>query len=93
MGSSSLGKFLKKQDAFGQAVTINYKGEDVYTTTWGAFLTLVQKIFILVVAMIGMLDLFAYKDPNITQYSIFDKRSDNQEFNFEENYGGFIIGL
>mgnify|MGYP000987909821 CR=1 FL=1 len=61
----SVGEFLKRQDAFGQAVTLNYKGEDVYNTKWGAFLTLAQKIFILIVAIIGVLDLLNYKDPNI----------------------------
>ena len=82
-----------KQDAFGHAVTLNYKGEDVYNTEWGAFLTIGQKIFIFVVATIGLLDMYTYKDPNLTQYSIFDSRVDGKEFNFKENYGQFLFSI
>ena len=57
-------------------MTLNYKGEDMYNTEWGAFLTIAQKIFIFVIAIMGILDMFAYKDPSVTQYSIFDKRED-----------------
>ena len=41
----------------------------------------------------GIVDLMSYKDPNITQYKIFDKRNDDKEYNLAENYGNFIIGL
>ena len=60
---------------------------------WGAILTLAQKIFILIVALIGILDLFSYKDPNITQYKMFDKRNDDTEYNLAENYANFLIGF
>ena len=84
---------MKKQDEFGHAVTINYRGDETYKTSWGALLTLMQKIFILVVTILGVIDLFNYKDPNITQYRIFDKRTDGNILNFEENYGGFFFGV
>ena len=45
------------------------------------------------VAATGVIDLFNYKDPSITQYKIYDKRQDDQEINFGENYGGFLFGL
>ena len=32
-------EFLKKQDAFGHAVTINYRGDEKYRTVCGATLT------------------------------------------------------
>ena len=89
----SVRAFLKKQDGYGHPVTINYKGENRYQTVWGAFLTLVQKIFILVIAAIGLIDLCTFKDPNITQYSIFDKREDGVEVNFGEKHGGFYFGF
>ena len=87
------GKFLKKLDAFGHAVTINYRGDEMYKTVWGAMLTLMQKSFILVVTIIGVFDLFNYREPKITQYTIFDKRNDGKEINFGENYGSFVFGL
>ena len=40
-----------------------------------------------------MIDLVNYKDPNITQYRIFDKRNDDQELNMAENNGSFLIDL
>ena len=41
----------------------------------------------------GVIDLYNYKDPNITQYTIFDKRIDDKEINFAGNYGGFAFSL
>lgn len=73
------GKFLKKQDAFGHPVTINFSGDDNFKTAWGTLLTLMQKVFILVVSILGVIDLYNYRDPNITEYTIFDKRNDGTE--------------
>ena len=89
----SFAAFLKGRDAFGERVSINYDGEGTYNTAWGAILTLAQWIFILVVATLGVIDLVNFEDPTITQYKIYDKRQDDQEINFGENYGGFLIGL
>ena len=74
----SVGAFVKKQDRFGQPVTINYRGDDTFRTTWGATLSLAQKILILILTVRGVLDLFSHQDPNITQYKIYDKRNDDQ---------------
>lgn len=65
----------------------------MYRTLWGALLTLMQQGFILIVALIGIIDLFNYKDPNIIQYTIFDKRTDPAEINFGDNYGSFVFGF
>ena len=56
-------------------------------------LSLAQKVFMLVVTVFGLVDLFAYKDLKITQYKIYDKRQDDKEFNFGELYGNFVLGL
>ena len=93
MGLKSFTDFLKGQDVFGHPITINYRGEDAYSTAWGAFLTIVQKVFILVIAVMGVLDLLAHKDPNIVQYTIYDKRNDDSELNLAENQGGFIFAI
>ena len=44
-------------------------------------------------AIEGLLSLTSTKVPSIHQYSVFDKRNDDKEFNFGENYGGFLFGL
>ena len=48
---------------------------------------------LLVVAIEGLLSLTSTKVPSIHQYSVFDKRNDDKEFNFGESYGGFLFGL
>ena len=45
------------------------------------------------VAVVGVIDLYNHKDPNITQYTIFDKRTDGEEINFAESYGGFAFSF
>ena len=87
------GEFMRKQDVFGHAVTLNYRGDEQFRTVWGAFLTVAQRVFILVVAVIGVIDLFNYKDPNIIQYTVYDRRSEQEDINFGENYGSFYFGL
>ena len=72
-----LGGLLRKQDAFGEPVTINYRGDTTFTTMLGAIVSFVEKVFILVVAVMGLIDLYTYKDPNVTQYSIYDMRNDD----------------
>ena len=48
---------------------------------------------LLVVVIEGLLNLITTKVPSIQQYSVFDKRTDDKEFNFGESYGGFLFGL
>ena len=88
-----LGGLLRRQDAFGEPVTINYRGDKTFTTMLGAVVSFVEKVFILVVAVMGLIDLFTYKDPNITQFSIYDTRIDNKEFNFKQANGGFLFAI
>ena len=59
---------MQEQDVFGEPVTIGYKGSATYKTPWGALLSVLEKVFILIVACMGLADLFAYKDPNVTQF-------------------------
>ena len=88
-----LGGLLRRQDAFGEPITINYRGETTFTTMLGAIVSFAEKVFILVVAVMGLIDLFTYKDPNITQYSIYDSRQDNKEYNFKEANGSLLFGI
>ena len=41
----------------------------------------------------GVLDLFAFKDPNIIQYTIYDKRNDDTVLSLGEHKGGFIFAF
>ena len=68
-----LWKFLKSQDAFGEAVTLNYDGESTYKTGLGALMTIAINTFLLVFAATQTLALFGFKDPVISQVSIVNE--------------------
>ena len=86
-------RFLQKQDSFGEPVSINYRGEVTFTTMVGAIVSIVEKIFILVVGAMGLLDLMTYQDPNITQYSVYDARLDGKEIGFTEANGNLFFAI
>lgn len=47
----------------------------------------------LVVAALGLMDLVAYDDANVTQFQVFDARTDGREFNFGELLGNFFVAI
>ena len=55
--------WLSQRDTFGEPITINYKGDNRYRTVFGATLTIIENIVFLIVATIGVIDLYNYKDP------------------------------
>ena len=59
----------------------------------GAIVSIVQKIFILVVGSMGLVDLMTFKDPNITQYTIYDARLDGKEVGFKEANGNLFFAI
>ena len=61
--------FLKSQDAFGEPVGLNYRGESTFKTWIGALGSMSIKIFIMIFAATQVIDLFNYQDPQITQVS------------------------
>lgn len=62
-------------DAFGEAVTVNFKGESSYKTLIGALCTICLNGFILVYTVLALIDVMQYKDPQITQVSRINKSS------------------
>ena len=50
-------------DAYGEPVSVSYKGDTTYKTQVGAFLTFSMRSFILIFALMGALELFDYKNP------------------------------
>ena len=70
-----MGKFLSKIrdfDSFGMAISLNYRGDSLYRTLPGAFLTLIFKVLILVFTILSVLELLAYRNPNVSQVSLSD---------------------
>jgi len=55
--------FLKSQDQFGNATTMNYKGERTYKTKLGAFFSISIQTFLLVFGVFALLEAIAYQDP------------------------------
>ena len=66
---ASIIKKLISLDSFGENVTVNYKGESTYKTLIGAFFTICLGGFIFAFAIMTIIDLMQYKDPQITQVS------------------------
>ena len=56
-------------DQFGNATTMNYKGDKTYKTGVGAFFSISIQIFLLVFGLFALLEVIAYQDPQITQVS------------------------
>ena len=68
-------KYLTSLDAFGEPVTLNYKGESSFKTGVGAFFTIILRAFILSYGLIMLIGVLQYEDPQIAQYTIYDKRN------------------
>ena len=70
-----MGKFLSRVrdfDSFGRAISINYRGDSLYRTLPGAFLTIIFKVLILVFTILSVLELLAHSNPNVSQVSLSD---------------------
>ena len=68
-------KYLTSLDAFGEPVTLNFKGESSFKTSVGAFFTIILRAFILSYGLIMLIGVLQYEDPQIAQYTIYDKRN------------------
>lgn len=90
---TSFSRFFTSLDGFGKPVNINYRGRETFQTTLGALFTLGLQIFLLTYASIQVIDAFGYKDPKITQYTVFNERSDGAELNYGELFGSFSFGF
>ena len=56
-------KWLTSFDAYGEPVSVSYKGDTTYKTPVGALLTFSMRSFILIFTLMGALELFDYKNP------------------------------
>ncbi len=72
----SILSYIVSVDSFGEPISVNYKGDSSYKTLIGALATIVLKTFVLVYASIQLIGLFEYADPDITQYVIYEPRTD-----------------
>ena len=65
------GKFITSFDVFGEPVSLNYNGESSFKTLIGAFFTVLIKLFLIDYVTGELIDLFGYKNPQITIVSLF----------------------
>ena len=61
--------FFVSFDAFGEPISVNYKGETSHKTAVGALFTMAIKSFLLIFALQQILTLLNYDDAAITQVS------------------------
>ena len=89
----SLNKFLVSFDAFGEPITLNYKGSSTFKTGIGAFFTISLRVFILIYGLISLIDVLYHKNPQISQYTIYSHRNDLTTVNFGETEGNIAFGF
>ena len=85
--SSRLTNFLVSFDSYGEAISMNYRGNTFFKTGLGSLLTLALKSFLLVFLTTECIKLFTYKNPQITQYIIIDPRASTEKVNLGEAQG------
>ena len=80
-------------DLFGNAIQLNYKGKTSYKTRLGTFITIGMATFILFFGLYSLIEIYEYKNPQITQFAIYEKRYESESFNFGESYGAITFGF
>ena len=56
-------KWFTSFDAYGEPVSVSYKGDTTYKTQIGAFLTFSMRSFMLIFTLMGVFELLDYKNP------------------------------
>ena len=74
-------------------MTINFKGEASYNTNIGGIFTIIVRLLILVIGILSLIDLVRYKDPKVVEYTVYENREDDEEFNFSELHGNMVFSL
>ena len=72
---------------------MNYKGFKSYKTRLGTFFTFGLATFILIFGLFSLIEIFEFKNPQITQFTLYDKRQSAAKFNFAETYGSIAFGF
>ena len=60
--SSSFFGFFRNRDQYGQAISLNYKGEDTFNTSIGGLLCLLLYVFIISYGVIEFIAVVNYRD-------------------------------
>ena len=89
--SSRLGELFRRLDIFGVKVGVNYKGDDVYRTKLGAFLTMAGYV----ITLVYVSQLFAAfrdgsKQSDSTRNLLSDQES-NEAITFEDGSLSFSL--
>ena len=71
---ASLLSSLLEFDLFGNAIQLNYKGKSSYKTRLGSLVTIGMATFILFFGLYSLIEIYEYKNPQITQFAIYEKR-------------------
>ena len=59
-------KYLTSLDAFGEPVTLNYRGDSTFKTGIGAFFTIILRTFIFGYGLIMLIGVLQFEDPQIS---------------------------
>ena len=89
----ALTNYLISWDALGDKISLNYKGDGSYKTGFGAFSTIGIKAFVMTYAIVQILSISNYESPAITQYEVYEPRTDGASLNLEENLASMAFVL
>ena len=89
----SFKRYFTSLDSYGKPVKVSYKGDSTYKTFLGASMTMAMKVFMLFFILTSTINLIDYKNPQITQYQVYDSRSDGREVNLGESHGDLLFGF
>ena len=54
---------------------------------------MIVRLLLLVIGILSLIDLVRYKDPKIVEYTVYENREDDEEFNFSELHGNAIFSI
>ena len=89
----SFQNWFKAFDGYGEPVSVTYQGDCTYKTQGGALITIAMRSFMLLFSLVGVYELFSYKNPQVNQYKIYDERTDGTELNYGESLAYLSFGL
>ena len=84
---------LKRQDAFGTPITVNYKGEDKYKSILGGIMTVMVFAIIVAQLSLGFDKMINRTEPDYTSYLYHKSHTKENALYIPELGGQMYIGL
>ena len=84
---SSLTRFVRAHDGFGQPIVVNFERQETYKTLPGGILTILLHGLTSIIIVVSLIEVFAMNDPSVISYDrplSKDDRDDLTPLSFED---------